>query len=110
MPLFSRHLYAPFHPPSRCPSSPAIATPLLPRRSHAPVLAPIFAHCTHTARLQATEIQNIQIADGAVCRGWPIPLYMVINARGPALLLNSFLWRPCPTKRFVVLSHSLRTK
>ena len=26
---------------------------------------------------EATEIQNIQIADGAVCYGWPIPIHMV---------------------------------
>mmetsp|Transcript_39359 Transcript_39359/g.92057 ORF Transcript_39359/g.92057 Transcript_39359/m.92057 type:complete len:306 (-) Transcript_39359:783-1700(-) len=26
---------------------------------------------------EATEIQNIQIADGPVCHGWPIPVYMV---------------------------------
>ena len=29
-----------------------------------------------TAR-EATEIQNIQIADGPVCHGWPIPVHMV---------------------------------
>ena len=26
---------------------------------------------------EATEIQNIQIADGSVCHGWPIPVHMV---------------------------------
>ena len=26
---------------------------------------------------EATEIQNIQIADGAVCNGWKIPVHMV---------------------------------
>ena len=26
---------------------------------------------------EATEIQNIQIADGPVCHGWPIPVHMV---------------------------------
>jgi hypothetical protein len=26
---------------------------------------------------EATEIQNIQIADGPVCHGWPIPVYMI---------------------------------
>jgi len=26
---------------------------------------------------EATEIQNIQIADGAVCHGWAIPIHMV---------------------------------
>ena len=29
-----------------------------------------------TAR-EATEIQNIQIADGPVCHGWPIPVHMI---------------------------------
>ena len=29
-----------------------------------------------TAR-EATEIQNIQIADGPICHGWPIPIHMV---------------------------------
>ena len=29
-----------------------------------------------TAR-EATEIQNIQIADGPVCHGWPIPIHMI---------------------------------
>ncbi len=27
--------------------------------------------------MKATEIQNIQIADGDVCRGVPIPIFMV---------------------------------
>jgi len=26
---------------------------------------------------EATEIQNIQVADGSVCHGWPIPVHMV---------------------------------
>ena len=26
---------------------------------------------------EATEIQNIQIADGPVCHGWSIPVYMI---------------------------------
>ena len=26
---------------------------------------------------EATEIQNIEIADGPICHGWPIPVYMI---------------------------------
>uniref|UniRef100_A0A7S3EX03 Vacuolar protein sorting-associated protein 26C n=1 Tax=Haptolina ericina TaxID=156174 RepID=A0A7S3EX03_9EUKA len=26
---------------------------------------------------EATEIQNIQIADGSICHGWPIPIHMI---------------------------------
>ena len=26
---------------------------------------------------EATEIQNIQITDGAICHGWPIPIHMI---------------------------------
>lgn len=33
--------------------------------------------CAEGYARDATEIQNIQIADGDVCRGLPIPIYMV---------------------------------
>lgn len=33
--------------------------------------------CAEGYARDATEIQNIQIADGDVCRGLPVPIYMV---------------------------------
>lgn len=33
--------------------------------------------CAEGYSRDATEIQNIQIADGDVCRGLPIPIHMV---------------------------------
>ena len=35
-------------------------------------------HTLSLTLIQATEIQNIQIADGAVCHGWAIPVHAVI--------------------------------
>lgn len=37
----------------------------------------LFQGCAEGYARDATEIQNIQIADGDVCRNLPIPIYMV---------------------------------
>ena len=55
-----------FRPPALCP---ALFPALFPALSHACPIASV--------RLAATEIQNIQIADGDVCRNMAIPMHMI---------------------------------
>lgn len=50
-----------------------LAFPSLPP----PLNSPLSPGCAEGYARDATEIQNIQIADGDVCRGLPIPIYMV---------------------------------
>lgn len=42
-----------------------------------PLVSPFCKGCAEGYARDATEIQNIQIADGDVCRNLPIPIYMV---------------------------------
>lgn len=42
-----------------------------------PLVSHFYKGCAEGYARDATEIQNIQIADGDVCRNLPIPIYMV---------------------------------
>ncbi|NXK49254.1 DSCR3 protein, partial [Chauna torquata] len=76
--------------------------------------------CAEGYARDATEIQNIQIADGDVCRGLPIPIYMVFPRLAGTVcsdptvttqingLLNGTLFFPLPPEfevNIVVLLH-----
>ena len=53
--------------------------------------------CAEGYARDATEIQNIQIADGDVCRGLSIPIYMVFPRlfTCPTLETTNFKVGPC---------------
>ncbi len=56
------------------------------------IIVKLYNLCSFIPLFLATEIQNIQISDGDVCRGMVIPIYMIFPRlfTCPTLATNNF--------------------